>query len=214
MHSVFKSNTLLRKYRKQLLTLAFFCSLGLLWRWASPFKSLFRLLFLKKALVSKKPQRKALSISLNKIILWNPSRDPEVPNYAFIESVVPILSILCERFDVYLIATVKSLKEKKQIEELIYSSPLARKHQLDVRKILFCQTALGRSHIVRHISPYLHVDNDIEVANQLKQFVPQIVLIWSKKRSEEKLSKHSSASEFQLPKNIEIYHSFLDSRLA
>ncbi|KXN68538.1 hypothetical protein CONCODRAFT_9211 [Conidiobolus coronatus NRRL 28638] len=156
-------------------------------------------------LVRPRIKRKC-TISLNKVILWNPSPDPKVPNFAFVESVVPALTQLCERYDVYFIALVNSQIEQDQILNLLNHSELVLKHQLDTRKILFCNSVEGKSHIVRHLEPYIHVDNEIDVIYKLKSYIHKLYLI---------LTNHSTPiqSEFNQFKNIEISKSFLESSL-
>ncbi|KAI9298711.1 hypothetical protein K502DRAFT_362139 [Neoconidiobolus thromboides FSU 785] len=199
---------LIKKYPTQII---FIIALSIL-AWYYKFKyhsSWLGLVFKpKKAILPKRSRKKkVLSISLDKIVLWNPSKDPSVPNYAFVESIVPILQKLCEQYELYLIGTVGSKKEQKQIEELIYNSELSKKHGLDVRKVIFCETTIGRSHIVRHIEPHIHVDSEMDVIRGLRMSMSRLILILSKTHDPiTSLKKDPS-----LPKNVEIFNSFPDS---
>jgi len=200
------------QYRKPFILLVMAWMLGSAWWLRANLRSTWKSLFYqsKRSLLPKRPlKKKLLTISLDKIVLWNPSQDPAVPNYAFVESVVPQLRQLCERYDIYLIATVSNPKEQAQIEHLIFTSDLARRNQLDIRKVVFCQTPEGRSHIVRHIEPHIHVDSEADVVNLLRLSISRLILVLSNRSP-------TSSPALQLPtfpKNVQVCLSFPEASL-
>lgn len=212
--SFFNIRSMVYQYRKPFLLLVIAWMLGSAWWLRSNLRSTWQRIFFqsRKSVLTKKPiKKKLLTISLDKIILWNPSRDPAVPNYAFVEAVVPQLRKLCEKYDIYLIATASNPKEQAQIEHLIYTSDLARRNELDIRKVVFCQTPEGRSHIVRHIEPHVHVDSEAAVVNLLRLSISRLILILTNSSSNPS-SPAPSLPTF--PKNVQVCLNFSDASLA
>ncbi|KAJ9057759.1 hypothetical protein DSO57_1019544 [Entomophthora muscae] len=203
----------IKRHKNYLVSLALLWALGLFWRVRGPLRLLWERIFSqsKKTIPSKKSsKKKLLSISLDKIVLQNTSKDPAIPSYVFVESSLPTLCRLCEQYDVYLIATVKSILEQKQVEELIISSALSVKHQLDIRKVVFCQSSTGRSHIVRHLEPHIHVDNELAVIKQLSFSISRLILIISQSNG---VALKDVASTEKLSRNIDIVREFTEACL-
>ncbi|KAI8804003.1 hypothetical protein BJ742DRAFT_857150 [Cladochytrium replicatum] len=149
----------------------------------------------------RKGPKRVLTISVKNIILWNPSPDPMNPNYAFNEALLPYLTKLyaSQLYDIYLITVVSSDKEEEQITELLSSSTSGLLSSgLDPRKILFCDTEEGKSHIVRHIEPHIHVDSVDSALLKLIGHVPKLIRILrptSSRSSSPKLGPVTFASE-------------------
>ncbi|KAI8806742.1 hypothetical protein BJ742DRAFT_350440 [Cladochytrium replicatum] len=149
----------------------------------------------------RKGPKRVLTISVKNIILWNPSPDPRNPNYAFNEALLPYLQKLyaSQLYDIYLITVVSSDKEEEQITELLSSSTSGLvSNGLDPRKILFCETEEGKSHIVRHIEPHIHVESMDAALLKLVGHVPKLIRILrptSSRSSSPKLGPVTFASD-------------------
>ncbi|KAJ1981884.1 hypothetical protein H4R35_000542 [Dimargaris xerosporica] len=124
-----------------------------------------------------------LTLCLNHTLVWNPSKDPTCPNYAFKPGAAALLRVLAILYDVYTIAIVQSEHEQQRLWDLLESldaqapsSHASSNQGLDLRKALFCQTEEGLHHIVRHLEPTVHVDASPASLAQLLPYVPQ--LIW------------------------------------
>ncbi|KAJ1981316.1 hypothetical protein H4R34_002119 [Dimargaris verticillata] len=127
-----------------------------------------------------------LTLCLNHTLVWNPSKDPACPNYAFKPGAAALLRTLATLYDVYIIAVVQSDPEQQCLWGLLDNldaqtptpPPLraSSNQALDLRKVLFCQTEKGLHHIVRHLEPVVHIDASPTSLTQLLPFVPQ--LIW------------------------------------
>ncbi|KAJ1953436.1 hypothetical protein IWQ62_005990, partial [Dispira parvispora] len=142
--------------------------------------------------LTSKPTRSALpklTVHLNNALIWNPSRDPQSPNYAFKPNALPLLRIMTKYFDVYCIAHIRSTAEQMDIRQLFDSGRRSQStppsstetgkdsapEEMDRRKLLFCQTLKGKDHIVRHVQPLVHVDADLESIVTLATFIPHMV---------------------------------------
>ncbi|KAJ3044002.1 hypothetical protein HDV00_003530 [Rhizophlyctis rosea] len=125
-----------------------------------------------KLRAAKGKEKVSITISMKNIILWNPSPDPQTPNHAFIEGALPFLLALVSSpyYIVHLIMVVSSDKEQQYIERLLQKSNLYTSG-LDKRRVLFCETEEGKAHIVRSISPALHMDNNDSVIRMVSPFV-------------------------------------------
>ncbi|KAJ3184585.1 hypothetical protein HDU87_003986 [Geranomyces variabilis] len=121
-----------------------------------------------------------VTISMKNIIVWNPSPDPATPNHAFRESALPYLQSLVKsqnpRIQIHLITVVSSDEEEAQIRELLKASGLYA-DGLDERRVLFCGTEEGKAHLVRHIEPAVHVDQNDEVIERLAPYVKRLVRV-------------------------------------
>lgn len=107
------------------------------------------------------------------------------PNVAFREGVLPVLSALLERLNatrstLTLLSHVSSDAEESQIKHLFLKSGLYSKG-LDPRRVLFCDSGEGLTHMVRHLSPGVHVDSVGSVSQKrmedLQMFVPTLVCV-------------------------------------
>ena len=82
-------------------------------------------------------------------MLWNPSSDPDSPNHAFIENIVPFLHQLSKIYVIHLICPVSSEQEKQQILGHLRNSKLFSSKVIDERRVLFCESDQGKIHIIR-----------------------------------------------------------------
>ncbi|CAG8493812.1 12708_t:CDS:2 [Ambispora gerdemannii] len=128
---------------------------------------------------SARIRRKQMSISLKDTLIWNPSNDPDSPNYAFVENVLALLQVLTKSYDIHLVAPVRNDQEKEQILSLFRNADLFS--SIDERKVLFCETEEGKIHIVRHLESPIHIEGGTaETVDLVRGFVERIVWINSK----------------------------------
>ena len=88
-----------------------------------------------------------------------------------------------ELYNIHIIIVVESELEVTQITNLMNSSGLAAAG-LDTRRMLFCDTEEGKSHIVRHIEPAIHLDSNDDVISRLAPFVNRIVRVRQQSKEE------------------------------
>jgi hypothetical protein len=48
---------------------------------------------------------------------------------------------------------------------------------LDEHKVMFCETTEGVAHIVRHLTPAIHVDADLDIVQLVRTFVGRVVWV-------------------------------------
>ncbi|CAB4381080.1 unnamed protein product [Rhizophagus irregularis] len=124
------------------------------------------------------PKKKTISISMKNTLLWNPSSDPDSPNHAFIENIVPFLHQLSKIYVIHLICPVSSEQEKQQILGLLRNSKLFSSKVIDERRVLFCESDEGKIHIIRHLEANVHVEGGIngeEVVEMIRGFVGSVL---------------------------------------
>ncbi|KAJ3281902.1 hypothetical protein HDU79_010395 [Rhizoclosmatium sp. JEL0117] len=120
-----------------------------------------------------------LSISLNNIIVWNPSPCPNDPTFAFQPDALRFLTSLLQspqRPVVHLISTVINPTQTELILDLLRSNGLFSKG-LDQRRVLFCDTVQGRVHLVKHLGSVVHVDDDDQVLIDLVPHVKKLIRV-------------------------------------
>ncbi|KAI9003881.1 hypothetical protein DFJ74DRAFT_647119 [Hyaloraphidium curvatum] len=171
---------------------------------------------------ARKPQRK-LTISAKDIILWNASPDPESPNLGFLPQAAPFLHALLRSnaYDLHLITESASAAERDAVLELLRSAGLEASG-LDFRKVLFCSSAEGRAHMVRHLEPHVHVEpagrSEPEAVAGLWKHVPRVIrVVKARHPGGRRASTASIGDESEVvPEgpNVEIAGSVMGSSLA
>ncbi|KAG5457422.1 MAG: hypothetical protein BJ554DRAFT_2572 [Olpidium bornovanus] len=149
----------------------------------------------------------------SQVILWNPSPDPRAPNFAFLEGTLAFLSALAAAYELYLVTVVGSEEEAQHVQwgleqSGLYDSPPPA---LDRRRVLFCKTEQGKSHIVRHVEPLVHVDANRQVAEGLARFVKHVVLVQKAGGGGGTAGAHGAGKP--TPANVETCTSILTSSL-
>ncbi|KAE9077083.1 hypothetical protein PF010_g23649 [Phytophthora fragariae] len=99
------------------------------------------------------------------------------------EEVPALLADLSRVADVYLLCTVKDVKDAdkmQRIREFVATHPDLKSNEstpggVKAHKILFCTTAIGKVAFVRQIEPQVHVEVDPGVVRDLEKHVPRIV---------------------------------------
>uniref|UniRef100_A0A6B2LPJ0 Uncharacterized protein n=1 Tax=Arcella intermedia TaxID=1963864 RepID=A0A6B2LPJ0_9EUKA len=89
---------------------------------------------------------------------------------------IQLVSELVSYSDVYLICQVDTDEEENLFRELIRSTELVNLG-FDERKILFCSSPEGRKHMVRQLSPDLHIDTNSGVIKYLQPVLPELIYI-------------------------------------
>ncbi|EGF81639.1 expressed protein [Batrachochytrium dendrobatidis JAM81] len=128
--------------------------------------------------ISRLSSKKLLTISTRNLLFWNPSPDACAPNFAFKESMLPVMIELLKtrKYEITLITLVKSDAEEEQVRQLL----LDERHELvksglDSRRVLFCSSLQGVVHMVKHIGPDVHVDSRSLCLRDLSAWVPRLV---------------------------------------
>ncbi|KAG9302140.1 hypothetical protein G9A89_020574 [Geosiphon pyriformis] len=123
-------------------------------------------------------RKRSMSISLRNTLIWNSSNDPDSPNYAFIENIIPLLEILTRNYTIYLVSSIKTEKEKDQILSLFRDANFFIPNTIDERKVLFCEKDEGKVHIIRHLEASVHVEGDgSDVIDLVRGFVERVVWV-------------------------------------
>lgn len=86
-------------------------------------------------------------------------------------------------FDLYFIVEVESDEAEEQITKALSDAGLFEQGFLDKRKLLFCETDMGKASIARQVESQLHVDESVAVINALQRFVPYVSLVTSSAKS-------------------------------
>ncbi|KAI8089827.1 uncharacterized protein BX664DRAFT_261992 [Halteromyces radiatus] len=165
---------------------------------------------------SNSKKRKRVTISLKNTILWNPSSDVAIPNYAFHEHGQTLLSQLIQHHEVYIIIHVTSEEEQEEMKKLLESL-----EGLDLRKVLFCSTEEGKVHLIRHLEPQLHIeggweyDDGEDMIRKLRPFVSKLIwVITKRRRSSFNQSTLKEDDQGILGSNVELTDHILDTSLA
>ena len=79
-------------------------------------------------------------------------------------------------FDLYLVVHVESDDAEAAVRDAVQAAGLFDAG-LDERKLLFCETDLGKVSIARQLETHLHVDESVAVVAALQRFVPYVALV-------------------------------------
>ncbi|CAG8594883.1 15272_t:CDS:2 [Funneliformis caledonium] len=142
------------------------------------------------------PKKKTISISMKNTLLWNPSTDPDSPNHAFYESIVPFLHQLSKIYVIHLVCPVSSTQEKEQILGLLRSAKLFSSKVIDERRVLFCESDEGKIHIIRHLEASVHVEGGVngeEAVEMVRGFVGSV--LWAIRGGNSEPVNRSEANE-------------------
>ncbi len=155
----------------------FFLAAALISYWKRRSINNWLLVFLKnyskKKPIQNQKSRIKREITINtQILFWNPSKQTKNANLiGFKEHSIKTIEQLASTDNIYLVSLVSSEQEKERIHKL-----LTRNTKLDVRRFLYCSTEQGYAAILKHISPHLHLDCDLNRLEQL-QFIDQTVWV-------------------------------------
>lgn len=87
------------------------------------------------------------------------------------------------RFDLYFIVEAQCDEAEEEVTAALTDAGLFEPGLLDRRKLLFCETDMGKASIARQIESQLHVDESTGVVNALQRFVPYVSLVTANAKS-------------------------------
>lgn len=73
---------------------------------------------------------------------------------------------------IHLVFKVDSIEEEQKIKEM-----LGEVSNLALHRVLFCETLIGYKAIIRQLSPKLHIEDDIQCANEMSSYVNAIAIV-------------------------------------
>ncbi|CAG8453745.1 12045_t:CDS:2 [Acaulospora morrowiae] len=150
------------------------------------------------------PKKKSMSISMKNVLLWNPSPDPEAPNHAFYENIVPFLHHLSQSYVIHLVCPINSSREKEQILGLLRNANLFSSNAIDERRVLFCETQDGKIHIIRHLEASVHIEggtNGEETVEMVRGFVEKVIWVMQGGSAGNSAWAESSESKLNVNRN-------------
>ncbi|RUS32877.1 hypothetical protein BC938DRAFT_473950 [Jimgerdemannia flammicorona] len=186
-------------------------------------------------------KKKIMTISMKNTILWNPSSDFNSPNHAFHEHSVTLLTRLSQHYHIFLIIHATSDADKSQILTLLNSAKIFQKSRrsptsptspklrttnsdsldlLDTRKILFCSTEEGKTHMVRHLDPAVHIeggwemDDGEEIVRSLRKHVPRVIWCITRRRRSSFGVGPKPKDEGVVGPNVEVVEKIVESSVA
>lgn len=87
------------------------------------------------------------------------------------------LKQFAKSFDLYFITRVDTDEAELDVKAALKSAGLFEPGLLDERKVIFCQTAIGRVSVARQLEPQLHVDESLQVVSGLQRFISSVALL-------------------------------------
>lgn len=129
-------------------------------------------------------------------------RDPQTDQVALDDAVIPHLKRFAAYFDLYFVVRVDSDQAELAVTNALTSAGLFENGLLDPRKLLFCETDVGRVSVARQLEPHLHIDETLDVIVGLQRFVHFVAWVApdAKSNTSEQLSpnvvRYNSLSSF------------------
>ncbi|CAG8496999.1 hypothetical protein C2G38_2120406 [Gigaspora rosea] len=167
------------------------------------------------------PKKKTISISMKNTLLWNPSSDPDNPNHAFFENIIPFLNQLAQLYVIYLVCPVSSTQEKEQILTLLRNAQQFNNNVIDERRVLFCETEEGKIHIIRHLETNVHVEggtNGEECVEMVRGFVGNVIWLLHGDNNKNGTLTENSEIKSNIDRsqwtNVEVCQNFWSSSLS
>lgn len=91
--------------------------------------------------------------------------------------IVEALRRFARLFDLYVIVEVDDDQGEEAVKRALKAVGLFEQGLLDERKLLFCETDMGRVSVARQIESHLHVDESVAVIADLQRFLPHVSLV-------------------------------------
>jgi hypothetical protein len=76
---------------------------------------------------------------------------------------------LCDKYEVFYLMRIDSDEEEVQVRTLLAQS------QLDKDKVIFCEHAESKLHVVRQLEPSVHIEGDDRLGMDLARYVPLVI---------------------------------------
>jgi len=108
--------------------------------------------------------------------------DPDTRKPRVIEGALPLLVQLACHADLYLITQCNDDQEERAVRHFLLKCRIFEAG-LNPAKALFCDSMMGKVHMVRQLGSYMHLDGDEEVVQALHLHVPRLGLISSSSQS-------------------------------
>lgn len=87
------------------------------------------------------------------------------------------LKRLAKLFDVYFIVRIDNDEAEGEVMNALTEAGMFESNLLDKRKVLFCETDVGRVSVARQLEPHLHIDETLDVIVGLQRFVHFVALV-------------------------------------
>ncbi|KAG1373243.1 hypothetical protein G6F60_009678 [Rhizopus arrhizus] len=116
---------------------------------------------LMDGVMSAAGMKKKMTISLKNTVLWNPSRDIQLPNHAFQENAIRLLIELSTAYDLYVMIHMNTEQDRTQIDRLMTSAHLF--DTIDKRKVIYCSSEEDKVQLIQQIDPVVHVEGGWEL---------------------------------------------------
>lgn len=84
---------------------------------------------------------------------------------------------LCKVVDLYVLAHVPDDIGQAVVTGAMEAAGLVGHGKLPAHRLLFCSTPEGKVSIVRQIEPDLHIDGHVSTVEELRRFMPQLLLV-------------------------------------
>lgn len=92
------------------------------------------------------------------------------------EAVSPLKSI-ASMSELYLVIRVDDDPVELAVTDAFASAGLFERGLLDPRKLIFCETDIGRVSVARQLESNIHVDENVQVIADLQRFLPMVALV-------------------------------------
>lgn len=109
------------------------------------------------------------------------------------EEIVPAFKRFTTLFDVYFIVRVDSDEAEEQVLVALRNAGMFEPGLLDERKVVFCETDVGRISVARQLEPHLHVDETPDVIIGLQRFILFVALITADTKALKEVSGNNVA---------------------
>lgn len=114
---------------------------------------------------------------------------------------VEALKKFASMFDLYVIVQVDDDAGEQAVIDAMSAAGLFDHGLMDRRKLMFCETDLGRVSVARQIDSHLHVDESVAVITDLQRFLPYVALVTANAKavpfaSRSRVTKFTALSSF------------------
>lgn len=92
------------------------------------------------------------------------------------EAASPLRSI-ASKVELYVVVRVDDDDMEHAVTDAFASAGLFERGLLDRRKLIFCETDIGRISVARQLEPNVHIDENVEVIGDLQRFLPMVALV-------------------------------------
>lgn len=98
------------------------------------------------------------------------------------ESIAPLKSF-ASMFELYVVVRVDDDEMEQAVTDAFKAAGLFDRGLMDPRKLLFCETDIGRISVARQLESQLHIDENKSVISDLQRFLPTVALVYPDARS-------------------------------